>query len=138
MRRSHQGETIQMMGVTITVLKDATDTAGLATIMEQEVAPGAGSPLHSCGEAKIFYVLKGSFCIQLGEEAIMAAKGCSVVVPGDVPHCFRNVGSSAGKLLVTVTPGGHETFLRALSSAAQGGDKRLMKRAAEEHGVVIY
>lgn len=139
MRRSHQSETIKMMGITISVLKDATDTDGLATIMEQQVAPGAGSPLHSCGEAKIFYVLKGTFCIQMGEEAVVASKGCSVVIQAGIPHSFRNTGSSSGKLLVTVTPGGHEAFLRQLSYAvADGGDKRMMKNVAEAHGVTMY
>jgi mannose-6-phosphate isomerase-like protein (cupin superfamily) len=43
--------------------------------------------------------------VSIGDQKVPAPPGAIVVGPRDIPHTFRNVGSSDGRLLLTVIPG---------------------------------
>ncbi len=58
----------------------------------------------------MFHVLAGRFRILCGEESFEATEGATVVLPRDVAHRFQNIGGTPGRMLVTVMPGGFETF----------------------------
>ena len=61
------GETFAMMGITMTLKQTAGESGDLLSVIEQAVAPGAGSPLQQCSrEDKLIYVLEGEFAIRLG------------------------------------------------------------------------
>src|SRR3954447_4059399 len=75
------------------------------TIFESVIAPGDGPPLHlHRNEEESLYVLDGAFRFQLGEEIIEAPRGSMMFVPRGVPHCFQNVRTEPGTLLITFTP----------------------------------
>lgn len=138
--KANQGDSFTMMGLKITVKQNAESSNGLITVLEQEVAPGAGSPPHICSkEDKIIYVVEGNFEVLLGDEAHGCTAGDTITIPRGTRHNFKNSGLQQGKILVTLTPGGHENFLRDLShSLAQpGADKGVMKLIAEKHGVIL-
>ena len=66
----------------------------------------SGPPLHvHRHETEIFYILEGLFEITLGDRTVEAPAGAMAVGPRDIPHTFRNVGPTPGKLLLTVIPG---------------------------------
>jgi quercetin dioxygenase-like cupin family protein len=89
---------------TFKVLPEQTD--GAYAILEQNIPPGHGPPLHvHRHETEIFYVLEGQFEISVGEQTVAAATGAMVVGPRNIPHTFRNVGARDGRLLLTVIPG---------------------------------
>jgi quercetin dioxygenase-like cupin family protein len=81
-------------------------TGGAYAILEQQIPAGHGTPLHvHRHETEVFYVLQGQFEITLGDQKVTALPGALVVGPRDIPHTFRNVGSTEGRLLLTVIPG---------------------------------
>ncbi|WP_225000303.1 cupin domain-containing protein [Cesiribacter sp. SM1] len=138
--KAKQGDTFSMMGLKITVKQSAAASGGLISVLEQTVAPGAGSPPHICsGEDKIIYVVTGKFDVLLGHEVHHCTAGDTVTIPRGLRHNFKNAGTRQGKLLVTLTPGGHENFLRELSEslqqAAPGTDT--LKTVAARHEVVL-
>jgi quercetin dioxygenase-like cupin family protein len=84
----------------------SAQTGGAYAILEQEVPPNHGPPLHvHRHETEIFYILEGQFEVTLGGQKIPAPQGTIAVGPRDIPHTFRNVGTTTGKLLLTVIPG---------------------------------
>jgi quercetin dioxygenase-like cupin family protein len=110
------GETVAMRGITMTFKQTAEHSFGLLSVIEQAVEPGAGSPLHQCSrEDKIIYVLEGEFAIRLGDSTQAAGAGSMAIIPRGITHNFTNVGALPGRVLVILTPGGHEHFLRELS-----------------------
>jgi mannose-6-phosphate isomerase-like protein (cupin superfamily) len=116
------------------------DTDGAYCLFEQQVSPGAGSPPHIIYEAdKVIYVVAGSFAILTGEETVRAEAGACVIIPRGVLHNFKNVGTEPGKILVSLTPAGHEEFLRELSGVVQGGppDKARMAEVARRHQIEL-
>src|SRR3954468_24025991 len=100
-------------GKVVGVLRDRStfkvlpeETGGAYALLEQQVPPGHGPPLHvHRHETEIFYILEGQFEITLGDQTIQAPAGAMAVGPRDIPHTFRNVGPTPGKLLLTVIPG---------------------------------
>lgn len=135
-----KGERYEMMGITMLVKQHALNSRGLLSIIEQEVAPGAGPPLHSCDRVdKIIYALSGQFQIQLGEETHLATTGATAIIARGITHNFKNVGRKNGKLLVVLTFGGHENFLKDLSATVQqpSREKSHLQAVAQKHQVTI-
>ena len=81
-------------------------TGGAYAILEQHIPADHGPPLHvHRHETEIFYILEGQFEMTVGDRKVPIAAGAMVVGPRDIPHTFRNVGSTEGRLLLTVIPG---------------------------------
>ncbi|MFD3002789.1 cupin domain-containing protein [Pontibacter toksunensis] len=138
--KADQGDSFSMMGLKIDVKQNAESSNGLITVLEQTVAPGAGSPPHICSkEDKIIYVVAGDFEVLLGDETHGCTAGDTITIPRGTRHNFKNTGLQQGKVLVTLTPGGHESFLRDLSHSLTqpGADKGTMKLIAERYGVLL-
>lgn len=86
-------------------------TAGEMAVFETIVAPDAGPPLHiHSREDETFYVLAGLFQIWVGDRTLLAAPGATMFLPRGIPHTFRNIGKTDGRILCMATPGGFEEF----------------------------
>ena len=84
---------------------------GEMAVWETIVAPEAGPPLHiHYAEDETFYVLGGIFSITVGERSIVASPGATMFLPRGIPHTFRNIGGTVGRILCMATPGGFEEF----------------------------
>src|SRR5262249_21729805 len=81
-------------------------TNGAYAILEQKIPAGHGPPMHvHKHETEIFYILDGQFEVVIGGKTVPAPAGALVVGPRNIPHTFRNAGSTDGRLLTTVIPG---------------------------------
>lgn len=79
--------------------------------MEVVDEPGGGVPfLHRHDPAELFYIVEEHFefkCQREGrQERILGGPGSTVFIPARAPHSYQNVGSTAGRLLAILTPGG--------------------------------
>lgn len=96
----------------------AADTGGTFGLLEAEIPAGEGPPLHVHErEEEFFRVLSGRFLFVCGEQRTELTEGGCVLLPRGVPHRFQNVGDTAGRLMVAVTPGGFEGFFAAVEHA---------------------
>ena len=95
----------------------SADTGGAYAILEQEVPPGHGPPLHvHRHETEVFYILEGQFELTIGDEKVAAPAGAMMVGPRDIPHTFRNVGTQPGRMLLTVIPGRFADYFSEVSN----------------------
>jgi mannose-6-phosphate isomerase-like protein (cupin superfamily) len=86
-------------------------TQGEMAVWETIVAPEASPPLHvHYAEDETFYVLAGIFSITIGERSIVASPGATMFLPRGIPHTFKNIGGTVGRILCMATPGGFEEF----------------------------
>lgn len=117
----NEGEAMFVLGdvVTFKITREDSDNAYLLT--EIVSLPGGGPAfLHTHVPQETFWILEGEYEVygqdENGEKyAIEAPVGSSVHVPGNVPHGFRNVGDTAGKLLALYAPVVHQTeFFREI------------------------
>ena len=123
------------------------DTGGALSLMEFTVAPDDGPPLHTHHlEDETFFVLDGTFLIQVGERQFEVSRGGCVFGARETMHGFVNAGTSPGKLLVIATPAGLEGYFeesggiakaRTLPPPAGAVDMELATRLGRKYGFDI-
>lgn len=109
------------VGGSLTFKVRGEQSNGSLLVVETEVPPGDGPPLHiHANEDEGLYTLAGEVRFRLGDDVRPAPPGTFMFVPRGVPHCFQNVGDGDARVLVFFTPAGMEGFFErfgALSPA---------------------
>ena len=131
------GRKVGVIGGESTFKVLSEQTGGAYAILEQLVPPGHGPPLHvHRHETEIFYILEGTFEMRLAEVTIPAPAGTMVVGPRDIPHTFKNVGSSTGKLLLTVIPGRFSNYFLDVDNVP-AADRDTIRALCAKYGVEL-
>lgn len=106
-------------------------------MLEQTIPPGKGPPLHvHRHETEIFYVIEGTFEFRVAGDRFIAGPGTNVVGPRDIPHTFRNVGETPGKLLLTIIPGRFGHYFIEVDSVADH-DRAAIERLTAKYDVAL-
>ena len=65
-----------------------------------------------------FYVVEGTFVIEVGQQRYTLQSGDSLLAPREVPHVWAHTGDARGRILVTFMPAGKmEAFFREVTKA---------------------
>lgn len=65
-----------------------------------------------------FYVVEGTFVIEVGQQRYTLQPGDSLLAPREVPHVWAHTGDARGRILVTFMPAGKmEAFFREVTRA---------------------
>jgi quercetin dioxygenase-like cupin family protein len=105
-----EGKALFVLGDVVTFKVTAAETDNAYFLVEIMSVPGGGPAfLHTHPSQETFWILEGDYEVygqdQQGEKyAIEASAGATVHVPGNVPHGFRNVGDTTGKVLAIYAP----------------------------------
>jgi len=75
-----------------------------------------GLHVHRTQE-ETFYVLEGECVWQVGDRNIRATPGTFLFVPPGVPHNIANATDQPARVLMTVSPPGHERYFEELAKA---------------------
>ena len=113
-----QAEQLLLFTDVLTIRVPQATTHGQYAIFEEEVPPLGGPPPHTHPDEEIFYILSGEFQFVLHDlnKPFAARAGSLVHVPSGALHTFKNVGPTAGKMLVLLTPGNLEQYFRQVST----------------------
>ena len=104
----NQGKRLNILGHTATVKVSSQDAAGHYYTFDVVSPPGLGIPPHvHQHEDEVIAVLEGEFEIWLDGKTHPASPGSVFHFPRLIPHGFTNVGSTTGRTLWTVIPGGN-------------------------------
>jgi quercetin dioxygenase-like cupin family protein len=104
------GASYFVIGDIITFKLTPEETNGAYFAVEVVCQPGGGPWfLHTHEPQETFYVIEGAFEVYGQDEngskyAIRATVGDTVQVPGGVPHGFKNVGDTVGRMLLIYEP----------------------------------
>ena len=135
-----EGERLQVMTDTVTVLASGADTDGQYETFLVESRGGNAQvkpPLHQHPWAETFSVLGGEVEFTLGREVQTLSAGGFVNVPGDVPHVFRVVNPTS-RMLVMTTGATASAFFRAMSQEVSfPPDMGLVMGLAARFGITI-
>lgn len=105
------GETRILVDGDFEMLVTAKQTGGELGMVVISNAPDGGHPINThTTETETFYVLEGQYRFFVGDETFDGGPGTTVVNPANVPHTFKNIGTTPGRLLAVYTPGGFEEF----------------------------
>ncbi len=109
-----EGKALFVLGDVVTFKMTAAESDNAYFITEIKSVPGGGPAfLHTHVPQETFFILEGDYEVygqdDSGEKYTIAAPaGALVHVPGNVPHGFRNVGNTEGKLLAIYAPTTHQ------------------------------
>ena len=119
-------------------------TNGSFSLWVDTPLPGYGPPLHvHHREDEAFLVLEGSIAFSDGKHRVEVEPGAWVWVPRGTPHTFKNVGSTARKMVVVATPAGVEGFFLEAGQPAEDRttppppDPERIIEVAARHGTEI-
>jgi mannose-6-phosphate isomerase-like protein (cupin superfamily) len=114
---SGTGPLYSVLGDLMTLKIHGRDTGGALSQFESTCGPHVGPPLHiHHREEETFFVIEGEFEFVCGGERTTGGPGTVVRLPRGVPHRFKNIGETTGRLLITLTPAGAEEFFAAVGA----------------------
>ena len=127
------GKFVNILGIPMFIRLHGRDTDGAVAVVESHDVPGGGPPphLHS-REDETFQILEGDYEFTVGGKTILAGPGTTLFSPRGIPHAYRYLGQTAGKLMCLITPAGFEGFFEeigALSPPQQQDIPRVMEIA---------
>ncbi len=119
---TEKGKTWNVFGLKIIGKILSEDTNGEYAVIISHTPPEGGPPFHVHeNEEEMFYVLKGTFEFTFGNRKVTAKEGGMVVLPKNLPHSFKNIGTSEGITMNTITPGGMEKFFDEVAAISKDG-----------------
>ncbi|MGL4238224.1 cupin domain-containing protein [Tabrizicola sp.] len=102
-------------GESATVRIPSDMVGGRYTIMEHDIAPEAGPPLHSHVEEEVFVVLEGVITFVNGDDRFEGSAGTIVVIPAGTAHTWANLSGKPARMRTMFTPGGIEKLFSNLA-----------------------
>ncbi|MBY5370955.1 cupin domain-containing protein [Rhizobium leguminosarum] len=79
-----------------------------------------GRHVHRVQE-ETFYLLEGECQWHVGDRVVHATPGAYLFIPPGVPHDITNVSRKPARVLMTVSPPGHEHYFEELAELAAAG-----------------
>ena len=129
-------KTFKVFGERVDVLVDTVTSNGVSATVVQHVPPGGGPPPHSHkNEEETFTVLDGDFeILSEGKWNRLPTGEVAYSQRGSI-HTFRNVGTTLGRVMVFITPGGFEKYLEEISPLSLPADLQQLLEISERYGI---
>ncbi|HRI15851.1 MAG TPA: cupin domain-containing protein [Verrucomicrobiota bacterium] len=137
---SDGGKNVNVLGIPITIRIHGRDTNGVVSVVESHDVPGGGPPPHiHHHEDETFQVLAGDYEFIVAGKSLVAKPGTTVFAPRGVPHTYRYLGQTPGRLMCVINPAGFEVFFEEIGalSAAQQQDIPRVLEIANKFGLEI-
>ncbi len=121
-RKPGEGKSIKLAGHPMSFLVTGNDTRH-TSMFEWTIPPGFSTGLHVHRvQEETFYVLEGECDWQVGNERVRAVPGTYLFLPPGVRHNIGNASDETARVLMTVSPPGHERYFEELAeTVAHGG-----------------
>ena len=115
------------------------ETGESVTLFEQTVPAGSkNSWLHLHRDSdEIAWVLEGEFTFKIGEEVTTGGAGTCAFLPRNVPHAWKNCGTTTARALFLYTPAAAGRYIEEMLEPAPSDaerDARLRKHHWEVVG----
>ncbi|MCY1541327.1 Cupin domain protein [compost metagenome] len=117
-----EGKTVHLGGHPMVFLVTGEDTRH-TSMFEWTIPPGFSTGLHVHRmQEETFYVLEGECDWQVDGKRVRAKPGTYLFLPPGVPHNISNAGTLPVRVLMTVSPPGHEHYFEKLADMVASGD----------------
>ncbi|MBI5385090.1 MAG: cupin domain-containing protein [Verrucomicrobia bacterium] len=114
---SDGGNKVNVLGIPLVIRIHGRDTGGVVSAVESHDAAGGGPPPHiHHREDETFQILEGEYEWTVGGKTFLTKKGATIFAPRGIPHTYRCLGPTPGRLLCVITPAGFEGFFEEISA----------------------
>ena len=133
---------LHIMGGEFDCKVSSKDSNGELLIYDTHRHEKGGPPLHVHHEQdEWFFVIKGNFKVQVGEETFELNAGDSAFAPRKIPHAFAMTNEGDGQMLVLFQPAGtmEEYFLemQKFGKSINKDMENTFKGLWEKHGMKV-
>jgi quercetin dioxygenase-like cupin family protein len=129
------GKSVNILGIPMLIRIHGRDTNGIVSVVESHDVPGGGPPPHiHHREDETFQILAGDYEFTVAGKSFVAGPGTTIFAPRGIPHTYRYLGTTPGRLMCVITPSGFEGFFEeigALSSQQQQDIPRVLEIAGK-------
>jgi quercetin dioxygenase-like cupin family protein len=102
------------------------------SMFEWTIPPGFSTGLHVHREQEeTFFVLEGVCDWHVADERVHAVPGTYLFLPPGVPHNIANTSDRPARVLMTVSPPGHEHYFEELANTVAHGGASDPRQIAE-------
>src|SRR5947199_10826183 len=120
-RMPGEGKQVSLAGQPMTFLVTGDDTKH-TSMFDWTLPPGFSTGLHVHRvQEETFYVLEGECEWQVGDQKVRAKPGTYLFIPPGVPHNIANASDKPARVLMTVSPPGHEHYFEELAAMVAYG-----------------
>ncbi|RUU58849.1 cupin domain-containing protein [Mesorhizobium sp. M2C.T.Ca.TU.002.02.1.1] len=120
-RMPDENKGVMLRGHPLVFLVTGEDTKH-TSMFDWTIPPGFATGLHVHRmQEETFYVLEGECVWHVGEKTIHATPGTYLFIPPGVQHNITNVAEKPARVLMTVSPPGHEHYFEELARLAVHG-----------------
>lgn len=127
------GKKLNVLGIPMVIRIHGRETGGIVSAVESHDVPNCGPPPHiHHREDETFQILEGEYEWTVGGKTFVAQKGATIFAPRGIPHTYRYLGQTPGRLMCVITPAGFEGFFEeigALSPQLQQDISRVLEIA---------
>ena len=114
-RMPGEGKELTLAGKPLAFLVTGEDSKHTC-MFEWTVPAGFSTGLHVHRvQEETFYVLEGDCEWQIGDQLVRAKPGAYVFIPPGVPHNIGNASDKPARMIMTVSPPGHEHYFEELA-----------------------
>jgi quercetin dioxygenase-like cupin family protein len=114
------GQRVNILGIPMRIRLHGRDTGGIVSAVESHDVPGGGPPPHiHHREDETFQILEGEYEWTVGGKTFISKKGETIFAPRGVPHTYRHLGQTPGRLMCVITPAGFEGFFEDIGALTQ-------------------
>ena len=130
-RMPGEGKEVTLAGQPMAFLVTGEDTKH-TSMFDWTVPAGFSTGLHVHRvQEETFYVLEGECEWQVGDQLVRATPGTYLFIPPGVPHNIGNASDKPARMIMTVSPPGHEHYFEELAQVAARGGPPDAKAIAE-------
>ena len=113
-RMPGEGKVVTLAGQPMTFLVTEEDTKH-TSMFDWTLPAGFSTGLHVHRvQEETFYVLEGECEWQVGDHKVRATPGTYLFIPPGVPHNIANPSDKPARMIMTVSPPGHEHYFEEL------------------------
>jgi len=111
------GKRVSILGIPMRIRIHGRDTGGVLSVVESHDVPDGGPPAHiHHREDETFQILEGEYEWTVGGKTFIAQKGTTIFAPRGIPHTYRYLGKTPGRLMCLITPAGFEGFFEEIGA----------------------
>ena len=112
------GKEVELAGLPMAFLLTGEDSKH-ACMFDWTLPAGFSTGLHVHRiQEETFYVLEGECQWQVGGRHVLAKPGAFLFVPPGMPHNIGNASEKPARMLITVSPPGHEHYFEELAKVS--------------------
>ena len=135
--RAGERKPLNVLGMPLTMLCEASETSGNWSLFEEEVPLGMGPPPHRHDWDEAYYILQGQVNFLVDGELVTSSPGDFNYLPRGTMHGFKGASESPARVPIFAAPAHRSEFFHEISEQVRSLPDDLAKipGIGRQHGI---